>query len=409
MFFFYEILAITFLLFSPIIFAVRIIIGKEDFNRFLEKFCIYKKYNKNQTIWFHGASVGEIMSILPIIKILEKNNKVQKILLTSTTTSSASVVKKIKFRKTEHVYFPIDENYLTNKFLEFWKPKVAIFIDSEIWPNMIKNLKRKDIPIVLINGRITSKSYKRWLRFPNFAKKIFSSITLALPQNKESKLYLSKLGVKNIKIAGNLKYFGEKKTKINSDVKKIIRDRKIFCCASTHDNEEDLISEAHKKVKKSINNLLTVIIPRHVYRTDRIVRLLESKQLNVITRSSRNKISKSTDVYIADTYGEARKFYEISNLCFVGGSLVNHGGQNPLEPVRGKNYIIFGPFIHNFKEVYDLLLNLKIASKVKSLNNVCELIKKKINYNHSRKILKKIDEMGKRVLKNNIYEIDKFI
>ena len=155
--------------------------------------------------------------------------------------------------------------------------------------------------------------------------------------------------------------------------------------------------------------MLTVIIPRHVNRTDRIVRLLESKQLNVITRSSRNKISKSTDIYIADTYGEAHKFYEISNLCFVGGSLINHGGQNPLEPVRGKNYIIFGPFVHNFKEVYDLLLNLKIASKVKSLNNVCELIKKKINYNHSRKILKKIDEMGKRVLKNNIYEIDKFI
>ena len=151
------------------------------------------------------------MSILPIIKILEKNNKVQKILLTSTTTSSASVVKKIKFRKTEHVYFPIDENYLTNKFLEFWKPKVAIFIDSEIWPNMIENLKRKNIPIVLINGRITPKSYKRWLRFPDFAKKIFSSISLALPQNKESKIYLSKLGVKNIKIAGNLKYFGEKK------------------------------------------------------------------------------------------------------------------------------------------------------------------------------------------------------
>ena len=213
MFFFYEILAITFLLFSPIIFAVRIIIGKEDFNRFLEKFCIYKKYNKDQTIWFHGASVGEIMSIIPIIKILEKNNKVHKILLTSTTTSSASVIKRIKFRKTEHVYFPIDENYLTNKFLEFWKPKVAIFIDSEIWPNMIENLKRKNIPIVLINGRITSKSYKRWLRFPNFAKKIFSSITLALPQNKESKIYLSKLGVKNIKIAGNLKYFGEKKNK----------------------------------------------------------------------------------------------------------------------------------------------------------------------------------------------------
>ena len=138
-----------------------------------------------------------------------------------------------------------------------------------------------------------------------------------------------------------------------------------------------MIAEAHKNVKKSINNLLTVIIPRHVYRTERIVGLLENKQLNVITRSSKNKVSKSTDIYIVDTYGEARKFYELSNLCFVGGSLIDHGGQNPLEPVRERNYIIFGPFVHNFKEVYNLLLNLKIATKVKSLENICELIKKK--------------------------------
>ncbi len=409
MFFFYEFLAITFLLLSPIIFALRIIVGKEDLDRFLEKFCIYKSNNKNQTIWFHGASVGEIMSIIPIIKILEKKDKVQKILLTSNTTSSASVIKKIKLRKTQHVYFPIDENFLANKFLEIWKPKVAIFVDSEIWPNMIKNLKRKSIPIVLINGRITPKSYSRWSRFPNFAKKIFSNFALALPQNKETKIYLNKLGVKNLKIAGNLKYFGEKKSKINSDVKKIFKNRKIFCCASTHDDEEDLITEAHINVKKNINNLLTVIIPRHVYRTDRIVSLLESKKLNVITRSSRKKIKKSTDIYIVDTYGEARKFYEMSNLCFVGGSLIDHGGQNPLEPARGKNYIIFGPFVHNFKEVYNLLLNLKIASKVKGFKHICELIHKKINYNHPKKILNKLDDMGKRVLKDNIYEIDKFI
>ncbi len=394
---------------SPIIFALRIIVGKEDLDRFLEKFCIYKSNNKNQTIWFHGASVGEIMSIIPIIKILEKKDKVQKILLTSNTTSSASVIKKIKLRKTQHVYFPIDENFLANKFLEIWKPKVAIFVDSEIWPNMIKNLKRKSIPIVLINGRITPKSYSRWSKFPNFAKKIFSNFALALPQNKETKIYLNKLGVKNLKIAGNLKYFGEKKSKINSDVKKIFKNRKIFCCASTHDDEEDLITEAHINVKKNINNLLTVIIPRHVYRTDRIVSLLESKKLNVITRSSRKKIKKSTDIYIVDTYGEARKFYEMSNLCFVGGSLIDHGGQNPLEPARGKNYIIFGPFVHNFKEVYNLLLNLKIASKVKGFKHICELIHKKINYNHPKKILNKLDDMGKRVLKDNIYEIDKFI
>jgi len=144
MFFIYEVLGLIFIIFSPIIFLIRIMLGKENPKRFLEKFCIYsKKFDIKKTIWLHGSSVGEILSVIPLIHELEKNKKIKKILLTSSTTSSALIFSKYKFKKTTHIYFPIDTNYLTNKFVNYWKPKMAIFIDSEIWPNMFNNLKKK--------------------------------------------------------------------------------------------------------------------------------------------------------------------------------------------------------------------------------------------------------------------------
>ena len=409
MFLIYELLAIIFLIFSPIIFLIRIFLGKEDIKRFKEKYCVYLNQNYQETVWFHGASVGEILSVIPIIKNLENNKKIKKILITSSTTSSASILKKIKFKKTTHKYFPIDEVSLVKKFIKFWRPKVAIFIDSEIWPNMLNNLSKEKIPIILINGRITSRSFNRWMLFPTFAKNIFNKISLALPQNQETIKYLKKLNVKKIKFVGNLKYFGEKKVEPKSSFKNIFRNRKIFCCASTHNKEEIFIAEAHKIARKKINNLITIIIPRHIQRTNSILNELKDKNLNIITRSSGKKLRPDTDIYIVDTYGEVNQFYNLSNLSFVGGSLIKHGGQNPLEPARGKNYIIHGPYINNFKEVYNQLLKLKIASKINNIFMMNKFIEKKINYKLPQKINNKLSSIGKNILKNNIYEINRFL
>ena len=223
MFFIYEVLGLIFIIFSPIIFLIRIFLGKEDPKRFLEKFCIYsKKFKIKKTIWLHGSSVGEILSVIPIINALEKNKNIKKIILSSSTTSSALIFSKYKFKKTTHVYFPIDTNYLSNKFIKYWKPQVAFFIDSEIWPNMFNNLNINKIPIILLNGRITRKSFRRWMKFPNFAKKNFDKISLAMPQNNETSKYLKKLGVKKIKIAGNLKYFVHQKKSLDKNTKKKI-------------------------------------------------------------------------------------------------------------------------------------------------------------------------------------------
>ena len=410
MFFIYEVLGLIFILFSPLIFLIRIILGKENPQRFLEKFCIYSKNpNFKKTIWLHGASVGEILSVIPIIQELEKNKKINKILLSSSTTSSALIFSKYKFKKTTHIYFPIDTNYLTNKFINYWNPKVAIFIDSEIWPNMFKNLEKNNIPIVLINGRITKKSFMRWMKFPSFAIKIFKKISLALPQNTETLKYLKILGVKKIKFAGNLKYFGQSKNFLDKSTRLKFKNRLIFCAASTHYNEELFIGKLHKELKSKYKNLLTIIIPRHINRSNSIINELESVNLNTVTRSSRQKISKTTDIYIVDTYGEATKFYELSKVTFLGGSLIKHGGQNPLEPARLGNYILHGPNIQNFKEVYRMLSKLNVSKKANNINNMKKIIDRKIEYKQNSKIIKKLNLIGINILKKNLTEINKFV
>jgi len=410
MFFIYEVLGLIFIIFSPIIFLIRIFLGKEDPKRFLEKFCIYsKRFKIKKTIWLHGSSVGEILSVIPIINALEKNKNIKKIILSSSTTSSALIFSKYKFKKTTHVYFPIDTNYLSNKFIKYWKPQVALFIDSEIWPNMFNNLNINKIPIILLNGRITGKSFRRWMKFPNFAKKNFGKISLAMPQNNETSKYLKKLGVKKIKISGNLKYFVHQKKSLDKNTKKKFKNRLIFCAASTHYNEELFIGKMHKELRLKNKNLLTILIPRHANRSSAIANELKNIGLKIITRSSNEQISKSTDIYIVDTYGETSKFYELSNITFLGGSLVPHGGQNPLEPARMGNYILHGPNIQNFTEIYNMLSKLNISSKINSIFNMKKIVNKKIKYEQPKKVGQKLIHIGNNILKKNLNEINKYL
>ena len=251
MFVIYNFFLFLLILISPLIVLIRIFLGKEDQNRFKEKYGIFAKNNKpNETIWIHGASVGEILSIIPIVRKFEEDKRIKRILITSSTTSSSHILSKFQFKKTVHQFYPFDLNFLTKHFINHWKPKLAIFVDSEIWPNMFNNLHKKNIPIILLNARITKKSFNRWKFFPNFSKKIFEKITLALPQNKESKKYLKLLGTKKIKLVGNLKFFGGSiKENVNLILKKKFSKKVIFCAASTHPTEELFVGKVHKELK----------------------------------------------------------------------------------------------------------------------------------------------------------------
>lgn len=413
MYFIYGIITNIIILFSPLIFFFRILKRKEDPKRFLEKYSSYSVKNSSKIIWIHAASVGEMMSIIPILKKLEKNKKLEKIILTTTTISSAKIFNKlkIKFKKTFHKYYPLDTNYISKKFIKNWKPKLAIFVDSEIWPNTLKNLESSKIPIILLNARITKKSFKRWSLISIFAKNVFSKITLALPQNLETKRYLKKLGVKKIKLAGNLKYYGDRKFR-NLESKafeKKFKNFKIWCAASTHETEEILIANLHKRLKKKINNLLTIIIPRHINRSHQIIKDLEKLNLNTITHSSNNRLKKNDDIYLVDTYGESSKFFKLSKVSFVGGSIIKHGGQNPLEPARLGNYILNGTNIDNFKEIYAYLIKNKLSSTITSRSFKEKIIERKLDYKMSNKNKDKIFKIGDKVLKQNLLYINKFI
>ncbi len=411
MYFIYGLLTNIIFLFSPIIFIFRIFKRKEDINRFQEKYCIYSKKNFQKTIWFHAVSVGELMSIIPIINKLEENKKIKKIIVTTSTISSAKIFKEKKFKKTIHKFFPLDTNHLTKKFIKFWKPQVAIFVESEIWPNMIKNLKNNKIPVILLNARITKTSFKKWIVIESFAREVFNKITLALPQNSETKKYLKILGTKSLIEAGNLKYYGKKNflSKKNSKLSKEFKKFTIWCAGSTHNTEEVLISKLHKELKKFEPNLLTIIIPRHVNRSKDIINDLNKMKLTITTHSSKKKISKNTDIYLVDTFGETSKFYNLSNIVFMGGSVINHGGQNPLEAARLGNYIVNGPNIHNFTEIYDYLNKNKISFKTSNILKMKNIILSRINKKLSLKKRKKIFDNGNKILNKNIHIIQKFL
>ena len=203
----YRIIINFIFLLSPIIVFVRLFYGKEDLKRFKEKLGFFSGRKKNaKLIWFHGASVGEIQSIIPILEKLNKKKDIHQILLTSNTLSSSKVIERLNIQKVIHQFFPIDTNFLTKKFLNYWKPTSVFFIDSEIWPNMIENLNKQKISINLLNGRITKKTFRKWMIFPISSKNIFGKLNLCLESSVESKKYLENLGAKNVKLIGNLKF-----------------------------------------------------------------------------------------------------------------------------------------------------------------------------------------------------------
>ena len=411
MYFFYNILTNLAIIISPIIIIYRIVKGKEDVKRVGEKFCIYSKKKSNKKVWIHAASVGELMSIVPVIRKLEKNKKIKNILLSTSTTSSAKIFSKLKLKKTSHIYFPLDNNFIVKRFINYWQPELAIFIDSEIWPNMFNNLHIKNIPIIIMNARITERSFNKWQLFPSFANQVFGKITLALPQNLETLKYLKLLKVRDIKTAGNLKYYGQKDNHDYSTklLKNKFKDFKVWCAASTHFNEEILIGNLHKKLKKKERKLITIIIPRHVSRTNEIKETLNKIELNCILHSSNEKIKKNTDIYLVDSYGETSKFYNLTNISFVGGSIIKHGGQNPLEPARLGNYIISGPNVKNFKEIYAFLNKLKMSSITFDILKMENLILKRLNNKTPNKNIKRIVKIGNDVLEKNLFYINKYL
>lgn len=350
--------------------------GKEDIKRFNERIGRPTKQRpEGKLIWMHGASVGESVSMLPLIQRLLETYPDAHVMVTTGTTTSAEIMSKRLPERAFHQYLPIENPTYASRFVKHWRPDVALWFESEFWPSMLFCIKKRNIPLILVNGRISNKSFKRWQQFEFIIKELLDCFTLCLGQSEQDEYRLRVLGAKNTLCLGNLKYAGlplpvdENK---KNEILQQIEGRTTWLISSTHDDEEYKIGKFLKELKQKVPNILTFIAPRHPNRGTEIKERLQNELgLNVALRSADEKITPETEVYIADTIGEMGIWYDLFSLVFVGGSLIPHGGQNFMEPSRCRDAVIVGPHMHNFT---DAINRAKKADGIIQVNDVIDLM-----------------------------------
>ena len=296
-------------------------------------------------------------------------------MVTTGTLTSAEIMAKRLPERAFHQYLPIENPVFATRFVKHWRPDIALWFESEFWPAMLSCIRRKNIPLILVNGRISNRSFKRWQQFEFVIKEILDCFNLWLGQSEEDTYRLRVLGAKNTLCLGNLKYAGLP-LPVDPDKKQDIADqignRPTWLVSSTHDDEEFKIARFIKDMKQKIPHLLTFMAPRHPHRGVEIKeRLSKELGLKVALRSAGEKITPDTDVYIADTIGELGIWYELFPVVFIGGSLIPHGGQNFMEPSRYRDAVIVGPHMYNFT---DAMNRAKKADAVIQVNDVLELV-----------------------------------
>lgn len=351
-------------------------IGKEDVKRFNERIGRPTEPRpEGKLIWMHGASVGESISMLPLIERLLQIYPQAHVMVTTGTTTSAEVMAKRLPERAFHQYLPIDHPVFVTRFIKHWQPDISLWFESEFWPAMLSGIKRKNIPLILINGRISNKSFKRWQQFEFVIKELLDCFSLCLGQSEEDTYRLRMLGAKNTLCLGNLKYAGlalPVDEKVKNEMAELIGHRPCWLVSSTHDDEECKIGRFLKDMAQKIPGLITFIAPRHPHRGAEIKERLEKEcRLHVALRSKGETLTDKTDVYIADTIGEMGIWYNLFPLVFVGGSLVPHGGQNFMEPSRCRDAVIVGPHMYNFT---DAMNRAKKADAIIQVNDVLDLV-----------------------------------
>ncbi len=387
----------------------RIIKKKESPIRFKEKLGITNiQRHDGYLIWFHCASIGELKSIFPIIDHYVKKNKI--LLTTSTLSSSEIFYKKYSNNKNIiHQFAPIDSPQIVKRFFLKWKPNIIFFTDSELWPNQIFYAKNNNIPIILLNGRISKKSFSKWKLFRVTMHEILKSFKLILCNSNQSKSYFHYFKTNNIETIGNLKFIISENLHSKNEENISLDKRIIFIALSTHNTEEELCIKSHISLKLKFPKLLTLIIPRHINRISKVETIAKKFNLKFLTQSSLSDIKDDTDIIIINSYGKTQKFLKLSKYVFIGGSIINHGGQNPIEVAYNNSYIFHGPHVHNFTEIYNFLNKENISFEVKSEKELICQLENKISANQSINIKKEIIKIGDEILSSTIKKLDEYI
>ena len=322
--------------------------------------------------WFHAASVGESQSTLILVNALLERYPDMNILITTGTVTSAALMEKRLPKRAVHQYYPLDHPKWVAAFLDHWQPDLALWMESEIWPNMLKALKNRNVPAALVNARLSPQSFKRWKLAAGEVKELLSAFGVCLAQTEEDADYFRQLGAPNVTATDNLKYsaaplpYDERDLKM---LKEATDGRPLWLYASTHDAEEEIACRIHRHLQKNIKNLLTIIVPRHPERRIEIRKACEKYGLKVALRSEGGAAPAADDqIYIADTLGELGLFYRLSPIACIGRSFSSDGGggHNPIEAAQLGCAILHGPKVQNLARIFEDFDNMGAAIRLKS-------------------------------------------
>jgi 3-deoxy-D-manno-octulosonic-acid transferase len=331
--------------------------GKEDPERVNERRGVSNLPRPHgPLVWVHGASVGEVLAGAGLIERLRALNI--RILVTSGTVTSAAIVARRFPPDVIHQYLPYDSPKFVARFLDHWQPNLALFIESDLWPNLILSSAARRLPMVLINGRMSPRSFPRWRRLSKTIAALLGRFDLCLAQSRIDAERYAALGGRNVIVTGNLKLDVQAPPADHAKLERLMaltRGRQVVVAASTHPGEEEILIEVHKKLTRYFPGLLTVIVPRHPNRGEAIARMISAADVQVALRSLEELPGARTGIYVADTMGELGLFYRLAPIVFMGGSLVPHGGQNPIEAIKLGAAIVHGPHVFNFSDVYKAL------------------------------------------------------
>ena len=396
----------TFLIILSLPFALLRILLKDtkssSWTRKLKNQLGYVPKTSGKVIWFHCVSVGEFNAAKPLIDKIFLKFPLHQIVITTTTITGSEAVENHYKKRVIHCFFPFDVPFIVSLFLKKIKPLACILLETEIWPNLITKLKHQNIPTMLVNARLSDRSFKKYNKFsPKLVSSTLNSLSIICSQNESSSKRFISLGAskKNITITGSLKFDSNEPNNLETiqALKKITGDRKIVAFASTREGEELQIIKSYLALQNKFNALL-LIIPRHPERFNEVFNIASENGLNVKRRSLADHCEKDTDILIGDSMGEMMSYFSISDIAFIGGSLSNNGGQNMLEAASLSKPIIFGPSVFNFEEISKRLLDDGSAIQVGSAEELMQTISELLLDNEKRKL---IGQSAKTTFENN--------
>ncbi len=316
-------------------------------------------------VWLHGASVGELMAALPLVERIKARGFA--VLVTSGTVTSAALARQRLPHGAIHQFIPLDAPGFVERFLDHWRPSLALFVESDLWPNLILAAAQRSVPLILLNGRLSERSFERWRKMPSAIEALLKRFDLCLVRTASDAKRFGELGAPRLSVVGNLKFDVPQLPVDDNRLTMLARalgSRPVIAAASTHPGEERIVVDVHLRLRPMFPGIITLIVPRHPERGPEVAALASARGLNAVLRSAGKPPDNTTDIYVCDTVGELGLIYRVAPVVFMGGSLVPHGGQNPIEAIKLGAAILHGPFISNFAEIYAALDGAKGADLV---------------------------------------------